>query len=338
MARRGRYGGWGGYREYVSVAQRRGLAAREALYAKKRGETLEPVSIEGRKIARTLWGRAWCDHIESFHDYANRLPRGRTYVRNGSVYHLAILTGEIRARVMGSESYEQRVAIQPCKPAVWKRVRRRCAGGIGSLIELLEGRLSSEVMTEMTAERDGLLPDLKHVHLECSCPDWASLCKHLAAVLYGVGARLDERPELLFTLRNVDPAELVDGSALPGKKTSRGGTRKIEGDLSSVFGIELDEEFPVSRPEPRQGQAKRAREKKTHRRTRGTTTKQSSRSAGPTTTRRGRKVQRQELLEAGVPPGTIATWLRQGVLEASNERGVYRHTRESRSRMKRYGG
>ena len=336
MARR-RYDRRGGFRPYVPVARRRRQAAREALRASEDGEALDPVWIEGRKIASTAWGRAWCDHIESFHDYSNRLPRGRTYVRNGSVYHLAILPGEIRARVMGSDAYEQHIAIEPCKPAVWKRVRKRCAGGIGSLIELLEGRISAKVMAAMTAERDGLLPDLKHVELSCSCPDWATLCKHLAAVLYGVGARLDDRPELLFTLRGVDPAELVDSAALPGQEAQpRRGARRIKGDLSSVVGIELDEELQASRPEPARKQARRAR-KPSRRRTAVTTkAKPKSSAAKPAATRRGRKVRRQALLEAGVPPGTIATWLRQGVLQASDERGVYRHTRESRSRLKRY--
>lgn len=321
MARGGGYG-WGGYRPYVSVAHRRHLIARETQLAKARGEPLDPVSIAGRKVATTAWGRAWCDHIESFHDYVNRLPRGRTYARNGSVYHLAILPGEIRAQVMGSEPYEQRIEITPCKPAAWKRVRKRCAGSIGSLIELLEGRISSDVMTEMTAERDGLLPDLKHVQLDCNCPDWAKLCKHLAAVLYGVGARLDERPELLFTLRGVDPAELVDTAALPVRKTPRGKARKLEGDLSSVFGIELDGEPPPPR-------AKAVRKQSRGR-------KATRQPPAPSKPRRGRKVRRQDLVQAGVPPGTIATWLRLGVLEKSDERGVYRHTRESRSRMKRY--
>lgn len=319
------YGDYGGFRPYVSVAERRQLAAREALRAKKKGEPLDPVrplQKRGREIATTAWGRAWCDHIESFHDYANRLPRGRTYVRNGSVYHLAIAAGEIHARVMGSESYVQRVAIAPCQPAIWQRVRKRCAGGIGSLIELLEGRISSAVMAAMTEERDGLLPDLRQVELTCSCPDWALLCKHLAAVLYGVGARLDERPELLFKLRGVDPSELVDTSALPGQAARpRSKGRRIEGSLSSVFGIELDEDPEAATPKPhkKKAPAKRA------------TTKKKTASSRP------RKVRRQELLQAGVPPGTIATWLRQGLLDPTDERGVYRHTRESRARVKGYG-
>ena len=330
MARRNS-NGWGGYRPYVSVARRRQMAANDVKRARKRGEVIEPVVITGRKIATTPWGSAWCDHIESFHDYENRLPRGRTYVRNGSVYHLEIRPGEIRALVMGSSQYEQRIVIAPCKPAVWKRVKQRCAGGIGSLIELLEGRLSSKVMAEMTAEEGGLMPDLKHVDMDCSCPDWAGLCKHLAAVLYGVGARLDERPELLFTLRGVDPGELVDGAALPGQKTPPGsGARKLEGDLSSVFGIELEDEDEAVAPAkpPRKRPAKPPRKRPA---------KKAAKKGKSTAKRRAKKVLRRELLDAGVPAGTIGTWLRQGVLEPGDERGVYRHTAESRRRVERYG-
>lgn len=306
--RKSRHDNWDAFRfrPYVPVAQRRHQAARLAAQARERGEPLDPVRIAGRRIATTAWGCAWCDHIEAFSDYANRLPRGRTYVRNGSVLHLEIRRGEIRSQVMGTDLYKQRIEIAPCRPEVWKRVRRRCAGSIGSLIELLEGRIASEVMASMTTERDGLLPDLKHVRMACSCPDWAALCKHLAAVLYGVGARLDDRPELLFALRGVDPADLVDGAARPGRgRKASAGTPTVEGDLSSVFGIELEEVAPPARSRPRPA--------------------------------RQRKVRRQELLERGVPAGTIGAWVRQGILRASDERGVYLHTRESRSRLARYG-
>jgi uncharacterized Zn finger protein len=321
MARRRRSAyGWGGFRPYVPSAQRKGRAALEAIRARERGEIFDPVRVAGRSMSSTSWGHAWCKHIESFRDYENRLPRGRTYARNGSVLHLELRPGEIEAKVMGSELYELRIEIDPCAQAVWTRVRRRCAGGIGSLIELLEGRISSEVMAAMTSERDGLLPDLKQVRMSCSCPDWAALCKHLAAVLYGVGARLDERPELLFVLRGVDPAELVDRAALPGQTSGvPAGTRTIERDLSGVFGIELDEE-PAA---PSDAREDRSRTKKRAGRPKGVAERRS-------------KVSRRELLQLGVPAGTIGTWLRSGILRASDERGVYLHSRESRARLADY--
>ena len=320
MARGWRRGaGRGRFRRYVPVARRRRAAELEAQRARKRGRELDGVLASSRSIARTPWGRAWCDHIESFRDYDNRLPRGRTYVRNGSVIHLEIDTGAIRSLVMGSELYEQSVLIEPCKPADWKRLVKRCSGSIGSLIELLEGRISSEVMATMTAEKAALLPDLRHVRMTCSCPDWASLCKHLAAVLYGVGARLDERPQLLFTLRGTDPEDLVTRAELPGSTPARrADVPTVEGDLASVFGIELADDVDASSPPPRSVRAASRRKPKTRSRSSATVT-------------------RAQLLNAGVPAGTIGAWLSSGTLRHTAQRGAYRHTRESRKRLAAYG-
>src|SRR6516165_2714205 len=97
---------WFGFRPYVPVAQRRAQAAREVAKRQKKGQTVSPVVIEGRAIATTFWGKAWCDNLESYSDFANRLPRGRTYVRNGSVIDLQITPGQIKALVSGSEIYK----------------------------------------------------------------------------------------------------------------------------------------------------------------------------------------------------------------------------------------
>ena len=180
---------------------------------RKRGVDIQPVEIEGRKIAKTFWGEAWCDHLESFSDFENRLPRGRTYVRNGSVCHLAIAKGKIEAKVSGSEIYNLRIQIKTLPAKKWKAVKRRCAGQIGSLLELLQGNLSDHVMEVVTDRKEGLFPLPGEISFDCDCPDWAVMCKHVAAVLYGVGARLDEKPELLFTLRGVNHEELIDADA-----------------------------------------------------------------------------------------------------------------------------
>jgi uncharacterized Zn finger protein/DNA-binding XRE family transcriptional regulator len=214
----------------------------------KKGLDIKPVEIEGRKIARTFWGEAWCDHLESFSDYQNRLPRGRTYVRNGSVCHLDIVKGEVNAMVSGSELYMVKVAIKTLPGKKWKDVKNRCAGQIGSLLELLQGRLSKNVMSVVTNRNKGLFPLPGEISLQCSCPDWAVMCKHVAAVLYGVGARLDEKPELLFLLRGVDHEELTDAevgvaAAASGSKGSR---RHIAEDaLADVFGIELSQDIAL---------------------------------------------------------------------------------------------
>jgi uncharacterized Zn finger protein len=232
-----------GFRPYVSVAERRRKASREMAKLAKKGKAIRPVQIEGRTIARSFWGKAWCDNLESYMDYANRLPRGRTYVRNGSVVHLDIRSGEIEATVSGSELYQVRISITPAAKAKWKSLCRDCSGAIGSLIELLRGRFSDHVMGIITRKETGLFPAPAEIKLNCSCPDWATMCKHVAAVLYGVGARLDENPELLFTLRSVNHEELITQAATASDlagKTASAGPELAESEIGAVFGIELD--------------------------------------------------------------------------------------------------
>ena len=242
--------GWWSYRPYVPVAQRRAKAARAAQKLAKGGRTVAPVATNGRTIAATFWGKAWCDNLESYSDFENRLPRGRTYVRNGSVVDLQIEPGKIRALVSGSHLYRIEIEIGPLPAVKWKAIQSECRGQIGSLIELLQGRMSQRVMEIVTRRDSGLFPSPKEIKLACSCPDWAEMCKHVAAVLYGVGNRLDHQPELLFQLRQVDHLELIaaatDSAALVKKSASKKKTIAGE-DLAQVFGIELDAPAPVAK-------------------------------------------------------------------------------------------
>ncbi len=248
-----------GWNPYVPAAQRRAKAAREMRKLRKKGIKIESVEVEGRKIARTFWGEAWCKHLEKFSDYANRLPRGRTYVRNGSVCHLAITKGKIEAIVSGSELYNIDIRITALPANRWKRLRKQCAGQIGSLLELLQGRLSNHVMEIVTDRDRGLFPKPGEIKLSCDCPDWAGMCKHIAAVLYGAGARLDHQPELLFLLRNVDCDELITAELELQTATSGKGKRRrlASQDLSDVFGVEIEES-----PAPEIGGRKRPGTKK----------------------------------------------------------------------------
>ena len=234
------YGEWA---PYVPVAKRRANAAREIKKLRKKGMEIEPIEIQGRKIARTFWGEAWCSHLEKFSDYANRLPRGRTYVRNGSVCHLAISKGKIEAVVSGSSLYKINIDITPLPAKKWKNVSKQCAGQIGSMLELLQGRFSDNVMAIVTDQNNGLFPSPSEINLSCNCPDWAEMCKHIAAVLYGVGARLDHQPELLFLLRNVDHEELITAELdIQSATSGKGKRRRLAGaDLSDVFGIDMEE-------------------------------------------------------------------------------------------------
>src|SRR6478736_6338993 len=197
------------WQPYVSVAEKRRRAEREVAKLKKRGQAIAPVRIEGRKIAKSFWGQSWCTNLERYSDFANRLPRGRAYVRNGSVVDLQIAKGELAAIVAGSDLYKIKIAIAPVKNARWKAICRDCAGSIDSLIELLQGRLAKSVMDRVCREGDGLFPTPDEIKLSCTCPDWADMFKHVAAVLYGVGARLDQKPELLFVLRGVAANDLL---------------------------------------------------------------------------------------------------------------------------------
>src|SRR5450756_2738680 len=201
--------GYFGWKPYIPVAERRKKAEKAAAKMQKNGVTPTPVIGGRRSIAKTFWGRAWCDNLERYSDYENRLTRGRTYVRNGSVVDLQIAKGEVAAMVAGSELYKIQIAIAPVTRARWKAICRDCAGTVDSLVELLQGRLAKGVMDRVCREGDGLFPSPKDIKLSCSCPDWADMCKHVAAALYGVGARLDEKPELFFTLRGVDVQDLI---------------------------------------------------------------------------------------------------------------------------------
>ncbi|RKY10152.1 MAG: hypothetical protein DRP56_01645 [Planctomycetota bacterium] len=228
------------WRPYVSVAQQRAKAMKKIEKLRKQGKDIQPIEIEGRTIARSFWGKAWCEHLESFSDFKNRLPRGRRYVRNGSVCHLEIKKGQIEAIVSGSEVYKVAVDIKPLKSPLWKSIKRLCSGQISSMLELLQGRLSDSVMSIVTDRDKGLMPLPKEISLKCSCPDWAVMCKHVAAAMYGIGSRLDSRPELLFTLRGVNADELItDGIALPKLEPIAAGNVIADDQISDIFGIEM---------------------------------------------------------------------------------------------------
>jgi uncharacterized Zn finger protein len=224
------------FRPYVSVGQK--LANAKKLIQQKLKGKANPITVEGKQITHTFWGDAWCKNLETYCDFENRMPRGRTYVRNGSVVHLEINKGVIKSYVAGSETYSVVVKIKPLKPEHWKAIKKKCAGEIGSVVELLQGNLSKHVLGIVTDRKAGLFPAPEEIDLDCSCPDWATMCKHVAATLYGVGVLLDTSPELFFKLRGVDHLELIDSSVsiLTGKKDSE---TLDEGSLEDIFGVEL---------------------------------------------------------------------------------------------------
>jgi uncharacterized Zn finger protein len=233
-----------GFRPYVNAAEKRRRAKKAATALQKKGRKLNPVQVNGKAISRSFWGKAWCENLESYSDYANRLPRGRSYLRNGSVVDFRIVPGEIRALVFGSDLYRVTIKVQPVQKAAWKALKTDCAGRVGSLMDLLQGKLSGQVMEIITRRETGLFPRPAEIGLSCSCPDWAGMCKHVAATLYAVGARLDESPELLFVLRGADHLELLTEATKSvttcvSRSTEGSGTLTGE-NLEEVFGIEIE--------------------------------------------------------------------------------------------------
>lgn len=284
----------GGWAPYVSVAQRRADAARAVKALKKKGRDCLPVVIDTRTIAHTFWGKKWCDNLEQYSDYENRLPRGRTYVRNGSVVDLQIGTESITALVAGSSLYQVKIAVRPLEQALWQSILARCTGQVGSLVDLLQGRMPATVMDVVAQTDSGLFPAPLQMRFSCSCPDGANMCKHIAAALYGVGNRLDTQPELLFRMRNIDPAELIQ-SAIQGSlaQTDAGpGPNLGDADLSALFGIDLDTAEVAFAPPPAVAAAQKT-------------------------------ISAAELNARGVPVHMRQSWLKSGVLLASGQRAVY---------------
>ncbi len=306
---------------YVRQAERHGNAARQAISARKGGAALTPVRVVGRTIASSFWGKAWCDNLEAYSDYGNRLPRGRTYVRNGSVIDLKIVAGVIEALVSGSSIYTTRVTIAALPAPRWRALTAECSGQIGSLLDLLQGRFSRGVMQVLARRDAGLFPAPKDIAFSCSCPDIASMCKHVAAVLYGVGARFDAEPGLFFTLRQVNSEDLIAAAAGAEGLAAVGASAASElagEDLASVFGIDLEAAAPAPAARPI-GRRKRVPQGDGF-----------DEVFGP-----GLEMTTDLLLGFGVPRSTFAGWVRNGVLVRTGRWGVYKTTEVTLDRFRR---
>jgi uncharacterized Zn finger protein len=236
------------YPPYVTVGEKREKAAKKLAKLRKQDPNIQPVVIEGSALAKTWWGKSWNKNLESYADYSNRIGRGRSYVRNGAVLDLKIQPGEVKALVQGSESkpYKVTIEIKPIQKNNWIKIKASCQGRLESLPELLEGNFPKTLATLFMAKGEGLFPSSDEIKLSCSCPDWASMCKHVAATLYGIGARLDENPMLFFTLRNADVQELIfqavdDHTRELLKIAENKSARVLDNmDLEDMFGIDLD--------------------------------------------------------------------------------------------------
>lgn len=177
----------------------------------KKGNILEPIIVQGRTIAKNWWGKAWCENLEQYADYESRLDRGKRYVRTGAVIDLKIQKGKITARVQGTRKtpYKVEIRISPLSEEKCQNVIQRCGKKLENVEKLMAGNFPEE-MQELFQGKDGLFPSPREISFSCSCPDWALMCKHVAATLYGVGVRLDEQPLLFFELRGIDVGRFID--------------------------------------------------------------------------------------------------------------------------------
>lgn len=255
-----------GFAPYVPVATRRANARKEMEKMRKAGKVITPVEISGTKIATTYWGKSWCDNLEKYSDFSNRMPRGRTYVRNGSVVHLGISPGVIEAFVAGSSLYQAKITIAALPKAQWDACKKQTSGHITNLLDLLQGKLPKEVLGHIAHPIDGIFPKPKEIKFDCSCPDGASMCKHIAAVLYGIGHRLDREPALFFTLRSVDMQELITAASDQAEaELATAGAALDTDSLADIFGIELDTTAtpPATKKVAKKSVAKKAAKKTT---------------------------------------------------------------------------
>ncbi|MES2258934.1 MAG: hypothetical protein V4724_10470 [Pseudomonadota bacterium] len=326
------YGYGGGWAPYVPVAERRRKAEKMVASLKKKGRICVPVVINGRAIAATFWGKKWCEHLETFSDHENRLPRGRTYARNGSIVDLQIAEEKISALVVGSSIYEVNIKVHPLDKALWQALLDECAGKVASLVELLQGRLSGAVMDVVTRQGSGLFPLSHQIRFKCSCPDSASMCKHVAAVLYGVGARFDSQPELLFRLRHVDPQELIrQAGNLPAMQVPDTYQGLGGADLSALFGIDLGD-AGMAMPQPAASAPPLPAPSAPVSKPRATAVK----PAAPSGSKRSKTITSMELGERGIPVSMRQSWLNSGVLLRTEQRGVYAVTKQTEQRIADY--
>ncbi len=228
---------------YTDAEESKRDLQRELARRRARGESFVQVEApKGRqKLSTKFWGQAWQHHLESYADYATRLPRGRSYLRQGNVYNLAIDKGAITAEVAGQRLYDVSIQISPLEESRWAEIQHQCAGQIGSLLDLLGGKVGDGVLKVITDRDTGLFPGPKEIKIVCDCPDWADLCKHAAAVLYGIGLKFDAEPELFFKLRGVDYQELISqaADAVATVPTAGDATVIADDDIASMFGIEI---------------------------------------------------------------------------------------------------
>lgn len=232
---------YGGFYSYTSVADKQRKAQKYIQKMEKSGIVLHPIE-ENSKPGSTWWGKAWNQNMTRYADLENRVSRGHSYVRNGFVLDMTIEKGVVKALVAGSSStpYSVKVLFDVLTESELCKVNEICGQRIDSLEDLIFGRFPKDLGESFL---DLLFPSPSAIHFSCSCPDSAYMCKHIAAVIYGIGVRLDEDPLLLFSLRGIDSATLIRSSLESRTKTLLANASKPsdrildQSEVSKLFGL-----------------------------------------------------------------------------------------------------
>lgn len=255
---RSRYNDYG-FAPYVSVGEKKERSEKQVAKLRKKNPNLAPVVLPTRTLAHSWWGKSWNNNVERYADFANRLDRGRSYVRCGCVLDLQVKQGEVHSLVAGSGSkpYKIKIEIAPLPQHQLSHITNQAKEKLQSLTELLAGKFPTDLQDLFFDREAGLFPTPNDISFDCNCPDWAITCKHVAATLYGIGARLDEDPSLFFTLRHIDQSALVSEviatqtDALLKKAASGTGRRRrlADSDVGAVFNVDLQQHSAPPIPE-----------------------------------------------------------------------------------------
>mgnify|MGYP001617778961 FL=1 len=244
---------YSGFPRYVSMSEKCAKVRKKLKQLKKKNPNIEPLILKGTKLVNTWWGIAWNKNLEKYADYENRIGRGRSYIRNGFVLDFQIRPGEITSLVQGtiSDPYKVTIKIKPLEQKIWNKIKKQCEGKIESLQEFIEGRFPKDLAEIFTAKGKGLFPSLEEIEFDCNCLDWAGMCKHVAATLYGVGVKLDDDPKLFFLLRKTEIKDLItqalrDKSKKMLKKAGQKTSRVINDiNTAEMFNIDIDEKSDI---------------------------------------------------------------------------------------------
>lgn len=164
------------------------------------------------EIGETWWAKRFLSILDSF-GWSKRLTRGRSYARSGQVIEYNIDYGVITSKVQGSRAkpYSINIKVKTLSMKQWSSIIKTMASQARFLAKLLSGEMPHDIEDLFKSTGVPLFPSSeKDFHAECSCPDWANPCKHIAAVYYVVGEAFDRNPFLIFHLRGVKKDELLE--------------------------------------------------------------------------------------------------------------------------------